>query len=114
MAKSPLVHLVLKSLLKRFIVNHGLHALLSKRREPFTREMLVSMINLDPPIDKGSACAGGPYDNVHSFMVVLPLLKILAQTGMRLSDPIGTEDECRPWLCWDVFICLLENILPHS
>ena len=36
MAKSPLVHLVLKSLLKRYIANHGLHALLPKRKEPFT------------------------------------------------------------------------------
>ena len=40
MAKSPLVHLVLQPLLKRYIVNHGLHALLPKRKEPFTREML--------------------------------------------------------------------------
>ena len=107
MAKSPLAHLVLKSLLKRYIVNHGLYALLPKRNAPFTREMMASMINLDPPIGKGSAF--GPCDNVHDFMVVLTLLKILAQTGMRLSDLIGTEDECRPSLCWDAFVYLLES-----
>ena len=75
MAKSPLVHLVLKSLLKRYIVNHGLHALLPKRKEPFTREMLLSMINLDPPVSKSGTY--GPCDNVHDFMVVLTLRKRL-------------------------------------
>ena len=47
---------------------------------------------------------------------MLTLLKILAQTGMRLSELIGTstEDECRPSLCWDAFIYLLDNVLMHS
>jgi integrase len=74
--------------------------------------MLIDMINLDPPVSKGNAY--GPCDNVHDFMVVLTLLKILAQTGMRLSELIGTEDECRPSLRWDAFIYLLENVLVHS
>ena len=47
-------------------------------------------------------------------MVVLTLLNILAQTGMRLYELIGTEDECRPSLCWDTFISLMEDILMHS
>ena len=83
--------------LKGYIVNRGLHALLPKRKEPFTREMLVSMTNLDPPVSKSSAV--GPCDNVHDFIVMLTLLKILAQTGMRLSELICTEDECPPSLC---------------
>ena len=112
MAKSPLVHLVLKSLLKRYIANHGLHALLPKRKEPFTRDMLVKMLSLEPPTGKGNSY--GPCDDVHDFMVVLTLLTILAQTGMRLSELIGTEDECRPALCWDAFIYLLDDILIHS
>ena len=108
MAKSPLVHLVLKSLLKRYIANHGLHALLPKRKEPFTRDMLVKMLNLEPPTGKSNS--HGPCDDGHDFLVVLTLLKILAQTGMRLSELIGTEDECRPSLCWDAFIYLLDDI----
>ena len=112
MAKSPLVHLVLKSLLKRYIANHGLHALLPKRKEPFTRDMLVKMLSLEPPTGKSNSY--GPCDNVHDFVVVLTLLKILAQTGMRLSELIGTDDECRPSLCWDAFIYLLDNVLMHS
>ena len=112
MAKSLLVHLVLKSLLKRYTVNHGLHALLPKRKGLFTREMLVIMNNLDPPVGKSSAV--GPWDNAHDFMMVLTLLKILVQTGMRLSELIGTEDRCRPSLCWDAFVHLLEDILLHA
>ena len=112
MAKSPLVHLVLKSLLKRYIANHGLHALLPKRKEPFTREMIIQMLNLDPPTSKSNSY--GPCDNGHDFMVVLVMLQILVQTGMRLSELIGTDDTCRPPMCWDSFIYLLENVLLHS
>ena len=112
MARSPLVHLVLKSLLKRHIANHGLRAVLPKRKEPFTREMLVKMLSLEPPTDKGNN--HGPCNDVHDFMVVLKLLSILAQTRTRLSELIGTEDECRPSLCWDTFISLMEDILMHS
>ena len=112
MAKSPLVHLVLKSLLKRYIANHGLHALLPKRKEPFTRDIFVKMLSLEPPTGKGNSY--GACNDVHNFMVVLTLLRILAQTGMRLSELIGTEDECRPALCWDAFIYLLDDILMHS
>ena len=54
--------------------------------------MLLDMINLDPSVGKSSAYV--PCDNVHELMVVLTLLKILAQTGMRLSELIGIEDEC--------------------
>ena len=75
MAKPPLVHLVLKSLLKRYIANNGLHTLLPKRKEPFTREMIIQMLNLEPPTGKGNAY--GPCDNGHDFMVVLVLLQIL-------------------------------------
>ena len=57
MPKSPLVYLVLTSRLKRYIVNHGLHALLPKRKEPFTREMIIHMLNLEPPTGKGNAPA---------------------------------------------------------
>ena len=112
MAKSPLVHLVMKSLLKRYITNHGLHALLLKRKEPFTREMFVKILSLEPPTGKGDSY--GPYDDARDFTVVLTLLNILAQTGMRLSELIGTENECRPSLCWDAFIYLTEDILMHS
>ena len=112
MTKLPLVHLVSKSLLKRYIANHGLHALLPKRKEPFTKDMLIKMLSLEPPTGKSNSY--GPCHNVHDFMVVSTLLKTLAQTGMRLSELIGTEDECRSPLYWDAFIYLLENILMHS
>jgi hypothetical protein len=74
MAKSPLVHFVLKSLLKRYIANHGLHALLPKRKEPFTREMTIQMLNLEPPTGKSNAYGPCNCDNGHDFMAVLVLL----------------------------------------
>ena len=105
MAKSPLVHLVAESLLKRYITNHGLHASLPKRKEPFTRDMLIKMLGLEPSTGKSNNY--GPCATVHDFMVVLTLLKILAQTGMRMSERIRTKDEYRPPLCWNTFIYLL-------
>ena len=75
------------------------------------REMIIQMLNLEQPTGKGNAY--GPCDNGHDFMVVLVLLQILVQIGMRLSELPGTDDTCRPPMCWDSFIYLLEDILLH-
>ena len=69
---------------------------------------------MERPVGSFGSNVWGASNNVHDYMVVLTLLRLLAQTGMTMSERIGTEDESRPPMYWNIFNYILENTLMHS
>ena len=95
MASGKVVAALLKSQIDAFIENHGIIAFNPKRKEPFRRNTLRSMVN----VHDGTVLHTVIVDkDCRTWRSILLLIHVMVQTGLRLADALRLNSDAKSFV----------------